>query len=76
VAAVLLFVLFFFFLVMVFPGVRTWAADIPVIGRYIAGVHSVLADPTQTTVIYTVEGDNPVSARIHTNNILFNGKQF
>lgn len=43
---------------------------------YTFRVHRILADPTQTTIIYTVEGNNPTSITrgFRGHDILFNGR--
>ncbi|KJS11899.1 MAG: hypothetical protein VR67_12095 [Peptococcaceae bacterium BRH_c8a] len=45
---------------------------------YTFRVHRILADPTQTTIIYTVEGNNPASItrELGGHDILFNGSSF
>jgi len=45
---------------------------------YTFRVHRILADPTQTTIIYTVEGNNPASItpELGGHDILFNGHSF
>jgi len=45
---------------------------------YTFRVHRILADPTQTTIIYTVEGKNPagITQRLGGHDILFNGRFF
>ncbi|MGI6142754.1 MAG: DUF4179 domain-containing protein [bacterium] len=43
---------------------------------YTLRVHRVLADDTQTTVIYTVEGDDPGRVYLRPGAILFNGEPF
>lgn len=43
---------------------------------YIFRVHRVLADPTQTTIIYSVEGINPADIQLDPNRTSFEGKQF
>ena len=41
---------------------------------YTFRVHRILAGPTQTTIIYTVEGKNPANIKLGKHDILFNGR--
>lgn len=43
---------------------------------YIFRVHRVLADPTQTTIIYSVEGTVPADIHLDSNLTSFEGKRF
>lgn len=43
---------------------------------YVFRVHRILADPTQTTIIYSVEGTHPADIELDSQKTVFEGKKF